>query len=78
MMSIKTIKPLKTAAELEAAIRREMEDSCQRLPSIPVTVLPDGDSWKVVFPQHYPVDRNHFETILLVSDRLRSQFDLAT
>jgi hypothetical protein len=77
MMSRETIRPLKTAV-LEAAIRREMEDSCQWLPSISVTVLPDGDSWKVVFPQHYPVDRNHFETILLVSDRLRSQFDLAS
>jgi hypothetical protein len=75
-MSIKTKKLMKTAAELQAAIQREMEDSCRWLPSIPVTVLRDGDSWKVVLPQQYPVDRNRFEAILLVTDRLRSQFDL--
>ena len=75
-MSVRTRKPSKTAAQLEASIKLEMEDICIRLPNISMTVLPDGASWKVVFPKDIPVDRDRFEAIMLISDRLRSQFDL--
>jgi hypothetical protein len=44
--------------------------------SVKLSVVPDGVSWKVVIPRDVPVDRDRFEMILLISDRLRSQFDL--
>ena len=72
--NLKTGKPTRTAAELEAMIRRELREVYGGLSSSPVTVSPDGDSWKVVFSQDTSIDR--FETTLLVSDRLGSQFDL--
>jgi hypothetical protein len=44
-------KPSKTAAELEAAIKVEMEDICEWPTDIAVSVLPEGDSWKVAIIQ---------------------------
>jgi hypothetical protein len=44
-------KPSKTAAELEAAIKVEMEDICEEPTNIAVSVQPDGDTWKVVVTQ---------------------------
>ena len=38
--------------------------------------FPGRESWRVVFPQDIPIEGDCFETILLISDRLRSQFDL--
>jgi hypothetical protein len=73
--NLKTRKPTRTAAELAALIKRELSEVYRQLPNIPITVSPDGDSWKVVFPRDVPIDRNRLETILLISDRLRSQFD---
>lgn len=73
---LKTSKPTRTAAELGALIKRELSEVYRQLPDIPITVSPDGDSWKVVFPADVPVDHDRFETILLISDRLRSRFDL--
>jgi hypothetical protein len=70
-------KPSKTREELEAAIKLEMEDIREWPTDIAVSVLPDGDSWKVVIMQDAPVDdRDRLEMILLITDRLRSQFDL--
>jgi hypothetical protein len=70
-------KPSKTAAELEAAIKVEMEDICEEPTNIAVSVQPDGDTWKVVVTQDIPKDdRDRFEMISLIADRLRSQFDL--
>jgi hypothetical protein len=70
-------KPSKTAAELEAAIKVEMEDICEEPTNIAVSVQPDGDTWKVVVTQDIPQDdRDRFEMISLIADRLRSQFDL--
>jgi hypothetical protein len=70
-------KPSKTAAELEAAIKLEMEDICEWPTDIALTVLPDGDTWKIVIMQDNPGDdRDRFEMISLIADRLRSQFDL--
>ena len=70
-------KPSKTAAELEAAIKLEMEDICEWPTAIALTVQPDGDTWKIVIMQDIPGDdRDRFEMISLIADRLRSQFDL--
>jgi hypothetical protein len=70
-------KPSKTAAELEAAIRLEMEDSAEWPTDIAISVVPDGDTWKVVFAQEFPQDdHEQFEMISLIADRIRSQFDL--
>jgi hypothetical protein len=70
-------KPSKTAAELEAAIKVEMEDICEWPTDIVLSVQPDGDTWKVVILQDIPKDdRARFEMISLIADRLRSQFDL--
>ena len=70
-------KPSKTAAELEAAIKLEMEDICECPTDIALTVRPDGDTWKIVIMQGIPGDdRDRFEMISLIADRLRSQFDL--
>ena len=40
-------KPSKTAAELEASIKVEMEDICDRSSEIAISVQPDGDIWNV-------------------------------
>ncbi len=70
-------KPSKIAAELEAAIKLEMEDICEWPTDIALTVRPDGDTWKIVIMQDIPGDdRDRFEMISLIADRLRSQFDL--
>ena len=70
-------KPSKTAAELEAAIKVEMEDNCEWPTDIALTVRPDGDTWKIVIMQDTPIDdRELFEMVSLIADRLRNQFDL--
>jgi hypothetical protein len=70
-------KPSKTASELEAAIKLEMEDIREWPTDIAVSVKADGDSWKVVIMQDAPKDeRELFEMIALIADRLRSHFDL--
>ena len=69
-------KPSKTAAELEAAIKVEMEDTCEWPTDIAVSVLPEGDSWKVAIQGHRKDDSGLVEMISLIADRLRSQFDL--
>jgi hypothetical protein len=45
-------------------------------PNLEVTVLPDGEGWKVVLPKDVTIEADRFETVLLIADRLRSQFDL--
>jgi len=69
-------KPSKTAAELEAAIKVEMEDICEWPTDITVSVQPEGDTWKVVMQGNRKADRDLFEMISLIADRVRSQFDL--
>ena len=72
-------KPSKTAAELEASIKVEMEDLCEWPTDISVAVRPDGDTWKVVITHEGPVgDDGLFEMISLIADRIRYQFDLKT
>ena len=58
-------KPSKTAAELEASIKVEMEDICDWPTDMTISVQPDGDSWKVKVVQEGSVDD---------ADRARSNF----
>ena len=44
-------KPSKTATELEASIKVEMEDICDWPTDMMISVQPDGDSWKVTIVQ---------------------------
>ena len=70
-------KPAKTAAELEASIRVEMEDICDWPTDFAISVRPDGDTWKVVITYEGAVDETErFEMIMLICDRLRNEFDL--
>ena len=49
-------KPSKTAAELEASIKVEMEDICDWPTDMAISVQPDGDSWKVKVVQEGSAD----------------------
>jgi hypothetical protein len=70
-------KPAKTAAELEANIRVEMEEISDLPTDMVISVRPDGDTWKVVITHEGRVDESdRFEMIHLICDRLRSEFDL--
>jgi hypothetical protein len=70
-------KPTKTAADLEAIIRVEMEEICEWPTDMSVSVRPDHDTWKVVITHESGVDVSElFEMIMLICDRLRSEFDL--
>lgn len=70
-------KPSKTAGELEAAIKVEMEDIGDGPTGVTVSVQPDGDTWKVVIMEDRPdVDPSRHDMIVLIADRLRSEFDL--
>jgi hypothetical protein len=44
-------KPSKTAAELEASIKVEMEDICDCPTEMTISIQPDGDTWKVAVLQ---------------------------
>jgi hypothetical protein len=53
-----------------------MEDISEQPTDIALSVQPDGDTWKVVVTQGIPKDdKDRFEMISLIADRLRSQFD---
>jgi hypothetical protein len=70
-------KPTKTAAELEAIIRVEMEEMCDWPTDMAVSIRPDGDTWKVVITHKSRTDESdRFEMISVICDRLRSEFDL--
>jgi hypothetical protein len=49
-------KPSKTAAELEASIKVEMEDICTAPTDVTISVHPDGDSWTVRVVQEGAAD----------------------
>ena len=70
-------KPSKTAAELEASIKVEMEDICDWPTDMVISVQPDGDSLKVAVMQEGSVDdadrRNMVEQI---AARLKGEYDL--
>jgi len=70
-------KPSKTAAELEASIKVEMEDICDEPTDMKISVQPDGDSWKVVVMQNgSPDDADRREMVEQIAARLKAEFDL--
>jgi hypothetical protein len=70
-------KPSKTASELEASIRVEMEDICDSPTEMAVSVQPEGDSWKVTVEQGGPEDdTDRREMIEQIAARLKAEYDL--
>ena len=70
-------KPSKTAAELEASIKVEMEGICDWPSDITISVQPDGDSWKVaVMQEGSGDDANRREMVEQIAARLKAEYDL--
>ena len=70
-------KPSKTAAELEAAIKVEMEDICDWPTDIMISVQPDGDSWMARVVQDGSVDdADRRQMIEQIAARLKAEYDL--
>lgn len=70
-------KPSKTAGELEALIKVEMEDISDLPTDMTISVQPDGDTWKVVISEDATaLDPSRREMILLIAEELRCEFDL--
>ena len=70
-------KPSKSAAELEASIKVEMEDICGYLTDMMISVQPDGDSWIVVITQEGSADdADRREMIEQIAARLKAEYDL--
>jgi hypothetical protein len=71
-------RPAKSAAELEALIRVEMEELCAWPTEMAVSVQPDGDTWKAnIMWGGRDSDENLIEILQSVVNRLRLEFDLA-
>lgn len=71
-------KPSKTAAELEAMIKVEMETISEWPIGMTVSVQPDGDSWTARTIPENPVDDAALrEAITDIASRLKAEFDLA-
>jgi hypothetical protein len=67
-------KPSKTAAELEASIKVEMEDICDWPTDMAISFQPDGDSWKVKVVQEGSVDdADRREMVEQIAARLRAE-----
>jgi hypothetical protein len=69
-------KPSKSAAELEASIKVEMEDICDYPTDMTISVQPDGDSWKVAVMQDTGDDTDRREMIEQIAARLKAEYDL--
>jgi hypothetical protein len=70
-------KPSKTAAELEASIKVEMEDICDWPSDVMISVQPDGDSWKVaVMQEGSGDDADRRQIIEQIAARLKAEYDL--
>jgi hypothetical protein len=70
-------KPSKTAAELEASIKVEMEDISDWPTDMTISVQPDGDSWKVKVVQEGSVDdADRREMVEQIAARLKVEYDL--
>jgi hypothetical protein len=69
-------KPSKSAAELEASIKVEMEDICDYPPDMMISVQPDGDSWKVAVTQDTGDDVDRREMVEQIAARLKAGYDL--
>jgi hypothetical protein len=71
-------KPSKTAAELEASIKVEMEDICDWPTHIMISVQPDGDSWRVaVMQEGSEDDADRRQMIEEIAARLKAEYDLS-
>ena len=69
-------KPSKTAAELEASIKVEMEDICDWPTDIMISVQPDGDSWTVKVVQNgSESDTERRQMIEQIAARLKAEYD---
>ena len=67
-------KPSKTAAELEASIKVEMEDICDWPTDLMISVQPDGDSWKVAVVQEGSGDdADRREMVEQIAARLKGE-----
>jgi hypothetical protein len=69
-------KPSKTAAELEASIKVEMEDICAFPTDMMILVHPDGDSWTVVVQEGSGNDADRREMVEQIAARLKAEYDL--
>ena len=70
-------KPSKTAAELEASIKVEMEDICDWPTDMMISVQPDGDSWVAVVTQEGSADdADRREMVEQIAARLKVEYDL--
>jgi hypothetical protein len=70
-------KPSKTAAELEASIKVEMEDICDFPTDMMISVQPDGDSWIAVVTQEGSADdADRRQMVEQIAARLKAEFDL--
>jgi len=70
-------KPSKTAAELEASIKVEMEDTCDWPFDMAISVQADGDSWKVMVMQEGSEDdADRREMVEQIAARLKGEYDL--
>jgi hypothetical protein len=70
-------KPSKTAAELEASIKVEMEDTCDWPSDMAISVQADGDSWKVMVMQEGSEDdADRREMVEQIAARLKGEYDL--
>lgn len=69
-------KPSKTAGELEASIKIEMESICDLPTGMTISVQPDGDTWKVVISDETALDPSRREMIVQIAEELRCEFDL--
>jgi hypothetical protein len=70
-------KPSKTAAELEASIKVEMEDICDWPTDMMISVQPDGDSWTAVVLQDGSADdADRRQMIQQIAARLKAEYDL--
>jgi hypothetical protein len=69
-------KPSKTAAELEASIKVEMEDISDSPTEMMISVRPDGDSWIAVIVQGSGDDPDRCQMIEQIAARLKAEYDL--
>jgi hypothetical protein len=70
-------KPSKTAAELKASIKVEIEDICDCPTDMTISIQPDGDSWKVILMQEETGDdADRREMVQQIAARLKAQYDL--
>jgi hypothetical protein len=69
-------KPSKTAAELEASIKVEIEDICDLPSCIAISIQPVGDSWKVHVEGASENDADRREMIDEIAARLKAVHDL--